>query len=92
MLSVNCGKAVRVVSSNHVEALVYSGHSDGSVRIYSINQGSSPVSQIKGVLDQSINSIKILSNRNQVLVTSKDSTINLLDLKMNKSIEKYEHS
>ena len=90
--SISCGKAVKVVTCNAVEPIVYSGHSDGSVRIYSINQGNSPISQIKGLIDYPITSISLLSNRNQVLVSSQEgTTIHLLDFKMNKSVCKYEH-
>ena len=75
-----------------MEPVVYSGHSDGSVRIYSINQGSVPVSQIKGIIDYPITQLSLLSNRYHVLASSQEGTIiNLLDLKMNKSLAKYEH-
>lgn len=73
-----------------MEPIVYSGHSDGSVRVYSINQGNAPISQIKGVIDYPISSLTLLSNRNQVLVGSQEgTTVHLLDFKMNKSIMKY---
>jgi len=69
---------------------VYSGHSDGSVRVYSINQGKTPISQIKGLIDYPINSISLLSNRYQFLVsTLEGTTIYLMDMKMNKAIKKY---
>ena len=91
-LAVGCQKSVKVVRSNNVESVVYTGHSDGSVRVYSITQGNSPVSQIKGIIDYSITSLTLLSNRHQVLVTSMEgSTVHLLDLKMNKCIGKYQH-
>lgn len=71
--------------------MVYSGHSDGSVRIYSLNQNSTPITQIKGIIDFPINYVSVLSNRYQLLVSSQEgSPIHLLDLKMNKSIHKYE--
>jgi hypothetical protein len=69
-MSVGCGRSIKVVSSNNVEPVAYTGHADGSVRIYSINQGNQPVSQVKGLIDYPITSISILSNRNQVLVSS----------------------
>lgn len=57
--------------SNNAEQVVYTGHADGSVRVYSINQqNSSPISHIKGIIDYSITSLTLLSNRHQVLVTS----------------------
>jgi hypothetical protein len=60
--------------------------------VYSISQGNTPVSQIKGVIDYSITSLTLLSNRHQVLATSMEGgVIHLLDLKMNKSVIKYEH-
>jgi WD40 repeat protein len=69
---------------------VYSGHSDGSIRIYSLTQGKTPIAQIKGIIDYPINHISLLSNKYQALVTSTEgSTIHLMDLKMNKSIAKY---
>ena len=72
--------------------MVYTGHADGSVRVYSISQGSTPVSQIKGVIDYAISSLTLLSNRTQVLVTSLEgSVVHLLDMKMNKSVAKFEH-
>jgi WD40 repeat protein len=47
---------------------------------------------VKGIIDYPISSISLLSNRYQALVASTEgSTIHLLDLKMNKTIEKYEH-
>lgn len=92
MLSVGCQKSLKIVKSNYVEPVVYTGHADGSVRVYSISQGNSPVSQIKGLIDYSITSLTLLSNRHQILATSMEgSVIHLLDLKMNKSIMKYEH-
>ena len=92
VLSVGCQKSVKVVRSNNVEPVVYTGHADGSVRVYSITQGNSPVSQIKGLIDYSITSLTLLSNRHQVLVTSMEgSVVHLLDLKMNKTVVKYEH-
>ena len=92
VLSVGCQKSVKVVRSNNVEPVVYTGHADGSVRVYSITQGNSPVSQIKGLIDYSITSLTLLSNRHQVLVTSMEgSVVHLLDLKMNKMVVKYEH-
>lgn len=46
--------------------------------------------QVKGIIDYSINSIVVLSNRNQLLVSSQEgSPIHLFDLKMNKSIAKF---
>lgn len=81
---------MKVVTCNAVEPIVYSGHSDGSVRVYSINQGTSPISQIKGVIDYPISSVTLLSNRNQVLVGSQEgTTVHLMDFKMNKSVAKY---
>jgi WD40 repeat protein len=92
ILSVGCGKGVKVVRSNNVEPVVYTGHSDGSLRVYSITQGNKPVSHITGVLDYAISSMTLMSNRNQVLVTSLEgSCIHILDLKMNKSIAKFDH-
>ena len=92
IFSVSCGKGVKVVKSNHVEPMVYTGHADGSARVYSISQGNAPVSQVRGLIDFPISSITLLSNRHQVLVTSLEgSVIHLLDLKMNKSVMKYEH-
>lgn len=89
---MSCGKAVKTVACNAVEPIVYSGHSDGSIRIYSINQGNSPITQIKGIIDYPINGISLLSNRNQILVSSQEgTTIHLMDFKMNKSVCKYEH-
>ena len=80
------------MTSNAVEPVVYSGHSDGSVRIYSINQSTTPVCQIKGIIDYPITAINLLSNRYQVLVSSAEAiTIHLLDLEMNKSLLKYDH-
>ena len=71
IFSVSCGKGVKVVKSNHVEPMVYTGHADGSARVYSITQGNSPVSQVRGLIDFPISSITLLSNnRHQVLVTS----------------------
>ena len=64
VLSVSCGKGVKSVRSSYVEPLVYTGHADGSVRVYSISQGSAPVSQIRGVIDYAISSLTVLSNRN----------------------------
>ena len=73
-----------------MEPVVYSGHSDGSVRMYSINQGTSPVSQIKGIIDYPIGALSLTSNRYQILTSSLEGgTIHLLDLKMNKSVAKY---
>ena len=92
LLSIPCGKAVKFVHCNAVEPIVYSGHSDGSVRLYSINQGNAPITQIKGIIDYPINSISLLSSRHQLLVSSQEGNIiHLLDLKMNKSMAKYEH-
>lgn len=73
--------------------MVYTGHTDGSVRIYSLSQGNAPVSQVKGIIDYAISSLTLLSsNRHQVLVSSLEgSVIHLFDLKMNKSVCKYEH-
>jgi WD40 repeat protein len=70
LLSISCGKAVKYLTANSVEPVVYSGHSDGSVRVYSINQGKTPISQIKGLIDYPINSISLLSNRYQFLVST----------------------
>lgn len=70
LLSINSGKPVRYLHCNTVEPIVYSGHSDGSIRLYSINQGTTPIAQIKGIIDYSINSISLLSSRHQVLVSS----------------------
>ena len=70
IFSVACGKGVKCIRSNNVEPVVCSGHADGSVRIYSISQGNSPVSQIRGLIDYAITSISLLSNRNQMVVTS----------------------
>ena len=70
ILSIGCGRSVKVVRSNGVEPVVYTGHGDGSVRVYSITQGNSPVSQVKGALYYPISSITLMSNRHQVLVTS----------------------
>lgn len=79
-----------MVRSNGVEPVVYTGHGDGSVRVYSITQGSSPVSQVKGAMDYPISSITLMSNRHQVLVTSLEgSSCHILDLKMNKSVAKF---
>lgn len=90
--SIQCGKAVKTVTCNSVEPIVYSGHSDGSVRIYSLSQGSSPINQVKGVIDYPINHISLLSNRHQVLVSSQEGyRVHLIDFKMNKSIVKYEY-
>lgn len=92
LLSISCGKPVKFLHCNTVEPIVYSGHSDGSVRLYSLTQGSTPITQIKGIIDYPINSISMLSNRNQLLVSSQEGTVvHLLDLKMNKSIAKFEH-
>jgi WD40 repeat protein len=70
ILSIACGRSVKVVCSNGVEPVVYTGHGDGSVRVYSITQGTSPVLQVKGAIDYPISSISLMSNRHQVLVTS----------------------
>jgi WD40 repeat protein len=92
VFSVSCGKGVKVVRSNNVEPVVYTGHSDGSVRVYSVSQGNAPVSQVKGVIDYAISSLTLLSNRHQVLATSLEgSTIHLLDLKMNATVCKFDH-
>lgn len=72
--------------------MVYTGHSDGSVRVYSNTQGTKPVSHITGIIDYAISSMTLMSNRNQVLVTSLEgSSIHILDLKMNKSVAKFEN-
>ena len=92
IFSVSCQKSVKVLRSNNVEPVVYTGHGDGSVRIYSVSQGNAPVSQIRGVIDFPITSLTLLSNRHQVLATSLEgSTVHLLDLKMNKVVGKYEN-
>ena len=92
LLSIACGKSVKYITANTVEPVVYSGHSDGSVRIYSMTQGKVPIAQIKGIIDYPINCISLLSNRYQALVSSSEgSIIHLLDMKMNKSIAKFEH-
>jgi WD40 repeat protein len=92
IMSVGCQKSVKIVKSNNVEPVVYTGHADGSIRIYSVSQGNSPISQIRGIIDYSITSLTLLSNRHQILATSLEgSVVHLLDLKMNKSISKYEH-
>lgn len=69
-MSIACGKAVKIVQCNAVQPIIYSGHSDGSVRIYSLNQNNTPISQIKGIIDYPINSLSVLSNRHQILVSS----------------------
>lgn len=92
LLSVGCGKGVKVVHSNSVEQVVYTGHSDGSVRVYSITQGNAPVFQVRGIMDYPITSLALMSNRHHIAVTSQEgSVIHILDLKMNKSIAKFEH-
>lgn len=70
IFSVSCGRGVKVVKSNHVEPVAYTGHADGSVRVYSITQGTAPVSQVRGIIDYSISSLTLLSNRHQILVSS----------------------
>jgi hypothetical protein len=83
---------VKYITANTVEPVVYSGHTDGSVRIYSLTQGKIPIAQIKGIIDYPINYISLLSNRYQALVSSSEgSIIHLMDMKMNKSIAKFEH-
>lgn len=57
-----------------------------------MSQGKVPLSQITGIIDYPINCINLLSNRYQALVSSAEgSIIHLLDMKMNKSISKFEH-
>ena len=70
IFSISCGKTVKTITSNNVEPVVYSGHGDGSVRVYSITKGNTPVSQVKGIIDFPISSVTLLSNRHQVLVSS----------------------
>lgn len=71
--------------------MVYSGHSDGSVRIYSLTQGLKPVNQIRGIIDYPINNITLLTDRHQVLVSSQEGyCMHLIDFKMNKSIKTFE--
>jgi WD40 repeat protein len=93
VFSIACGRSVKIVKTNTVEPVVYTGHGDGSLRIYSLSQGNAPVSQIKGLIDYPISSITIVSdNRYQILVSSLEgSSCHLLDMKMNKSIAKFEH-
>lgn len=71
--------------------MIYSGHSDGSFRVYSHNQPG-PVSQIKGIIDYPITSIVTLdSNPAQFLLSSQEgSPIHLVDIKTNKSLHKFE--
>lgn len=97
VLSVGCGKSVKVITPNLAEPVVYSGHGDGSVRVYSINQGNSPMSQLKGLLDYSITSITLSSSnlllildRNHVLVGSKEgSSLNIFDIRVNKCFKTF---
>lgn len=67
--SISCGKAVRCLVTKPSDQLIYSGHSDGSVRVYSPTQAT-PVSQIKGLIDRPIISIHPLTNPSHLLVSS----------------------
>jgi WD40 repeat protein len=92
VMSIPCGKPVKVAQCSNIEPIIYSGHSDGSVRVYSLAQSNLPISQIKGIIDYPINSVSVLSNRYELLVSSQEGReIHLFDLKMNKSIHKYQH-
>ena len=91
VLSFDCQRTVKVVKSNQLQPVVYTGHGDGSIRAYSPSQ-SNPITQIKGVINYSITSLTLLSNRHQILATSTEgSAVYLLDLKMSKVVRKYEH-
>lgn len=89
---------MKVITPNLAEPIVYSGHSDGSIRVYSINQGNGPLSQIKGLIDYPISSITLSSSkrhrdldRNQILVGSTEGTaLHILDLRLNKALKKFE--
>lgn len=91
ILSIPCGKPVKFVSCNAVEPVIYSGHSDGSVRLYSLTQSNTPIAQLKVGNEYPINSVAVLSNRSHILVSTQEgSPIHIIDLKMNKAIHKYE--
>jgi WD40 repeat protein len=91
-MSITCGKPVKVSKCSNIEPIIYSGHSDGSVRVYSLSQSTTPITQIKGIIDEPISSVVVLSNRYELLVASQEGTpIHLFDLKMNKSIRKYDN-
>lgn len=67
--TISCGRHVKCLTAKPNEPLMYSGHSDGSVRVYSPTQPG-PVAQIKGLIDRPINSICTTANPNQLLVSS----------------------
>ena len=66
---MNCGRSVKVITPNYSEPVVYTGLADGSIRIYSINQGSNPMSQIKGLIDFPITSITLSSSIRLIIKT-----------------------
>lgn len=62
-----------MITPNYSEPIVYTGLADGSIRIYSINQGSNPMSQIKGLIDFPISSITLSSSNSPLTQTETKS-------------------
>ena len=89
--TISCGSAAKTLESFLAEPLFATGHSDGSIRMYSLREDSvKPVYQINSAFSGPITSLRISNSGNYIICTSQEGTsVKMLDMRTMKIIKSY---
>jgi len=80
--STPCASNVNTVVYGDTSQFLVSGHLDGGVRIWDLRQRGGQISnEKKGVHDQQITSIQMLSSEREILTCGRDNVIRILDFR-----------
>lgn len=79
---MGCSSGIFALDVAVSDSIVASGHRDGSLRFWSIRDNSL-VHEIKNVHDSIVSSVSYMPNDgNQVITSSRDHTVKLVDIRM----------
>jgi autophagy-related protein 16 len=87
---MGCATGIFALEVAISDSVVASGHRDGSVKFWSIKEGTI-VHEIKDVHDGIVSSVSYMPNdSNQIITSGRDHTVRLVDIRMLKVLQTYE--
>ena len=87
---MGCATGIFALEVAISDSVVASGHRDGSVKFWSIKEGTI-VHEIKDVHDSIVSSVSYMPNdSNQIITSGRDHTVRLVDIRMLKVLQTYE--
>lgn len=83
--TVMCGSSCTSLKVAKDNLRIISAHTDRSVKIFSLKTGEQ-IASFKDIHDSAITSIDLTEDNNLILTCSRDNTLRLIDLRMNKAL------